>query len=491
MRKPSDTVNSQRKTRAQENEQDVPQLSLLGRLVAPPCPPSEPLAVPTVPPPIPVLAVCELVRAARQSLEMRFGDVRVEGEISGLKRSANGHLYFTLKDNEAQIDCVMYARDTSRLRFRLADGLQIRCRGKLTIYEGRGRFQLQVQSIDPAGLGALALAFEALKQKLAGEGLFDPLRKRPLPFLPRRIGVVTSAQGAVIRDIIRVAHRRFPVSILLSPSKVQGEGTASALIAALKALCQVESVDLIILARGGGSLEDLWAFNDEALARAIAACPIPVISAVGHETDFTIADFVADKRAPTPSAAAEIAVPILADLRDELRTLEGRLSRALLSEVRHRRLVLERMIARISTPKRLLDDRYLALDDYVHRAQTALQSVLRRQYQGLQSLENRFYRAHPKRRIADQRAHLMGLANRMTHLGFQLINQRRNEVNALESKLTALSPLAVLERGYCLTRDENGHILSSHQGLENGDRVTITLRTGDLEATIDKIIPTS
>ena len=271
-----------------------------------------------------VFAVRELVRAARLTLESRFADLRVEGEVSGLKRSANGHLYFTLKDAEAQLDCVMYAREAARLRFRLQDGQQVRCRGRLTIYEARGRFQFSVHAIEPAGAGALALAFEQLKQKLAAEGLFDPERKRALPFLPRRLGVVTSAQGAVIRDIVRVAHRRFPVPILLAPTPVQGEGAAAAIVAALAEIVKVPDVDVVIVARGGGSMEDLWAFNDEALARAIAACPVPVISAVGHETDFTIADFVADLRAPTPSAAAELAVPVAADLLAELQLLGRR-----------------------------------------------------------------------------------------------------------------------------------------------------------------------
>ena len=294
-----------------------PQLSFEARFTAIAPRPATP-AKPAPPPAEPakearILAVAELVRAARQTLESRFGDVRVEGEVSGCKRSANGHLYFTLKDTEAQLDCVMYSRDAGRLKFKLGDGQLVRCRGKLTIYEGRGRFQLQVSAIEPAGAGALALAFEALKQKLLGEGLFDSARKRSLPFLPRRIGVVTSRQGAVIRDIVRVAHRRFPVPILLAPTPVQGEGAAASIAAALIALCQVPDVDVIILARGGGSMEDLWAFNDENLARTIAACPLPTISAIGHETDFTIADFVADVRAPTPSAAAELAVPVAAE----------------------------------------------------------------------------------------------------------------------------------------------------------------------------------
>ncbi|HEX2658447.1 MAG TPA: exodeoxyribonuclease VII large subunit, partial [Polyangia bacterium] len=252
------------------------------------------VAVEPAPPPAPrVLAVSELVRAARLTLENYFGEVLVEGEVCGFKRSGPGHLYFTLKDNDANLDCVMYSREASRLRFKVADGMLVRLRGRLTIYEGRGRFQMTVVAIEPTGAGALAIAFEQLKQKLQAEGLFAADRKRKLPFLPRRIGVVTSPQGAVIRDIIRVAHRRFPASILLAPTPVQGPGAAAGIVAGLERLCRVPDVDVVILARGGGSAEDLWCFNEEALARAIAASPRPVISAVGHETDFTIADFVA------------------------------------------------------------------------------------------------------------------------------------------------------------------------------------------------------
>jgi exodeoxyribonuclease VII large subunit len=465
-----------------------PQLSFEARFAAATSKPvagAEPAA--TVPREPRILAVAELVRSARQTMEARFGDVRVEGEVSGSKRSANGHYYFTLKDADAQLDCVMYAREASRLKFRLADGQQVRCRGKLTIYEGRGRFQLQVSSIEPAGAGALALAFEALKQRLLAEGLFDPARKRPLPFLPRRIGVVTSRQGAVIRDIVRVAHRRFPVPILLAPAPVQGEGAAPLIASAVTELCKISDVDIIIIARGGGSMEDLWAFNDEALARVIASCPIPTISAVGHETDFTIADFVADVRAPTPSAAAELVVPVAVELLTETRVLAGRLGRALLGQVAAKRLVLERARARLGDPSRLVDERRQLLDDLVERAGRALTGSIGRGRRELQGIDGRLLRAHPQRRIADQRTALGSLERRLARTGAHMLGERRRNLDALSGKLDALSPLKVLDRGYSLTRGPDGNVVKSHRGLAVGDELTVTLSDGDLHTRISEI----
>ena len=469
------------------------QLSFENRFAASP---AQPKPAPADPPPAApsptkearILAVGEVVRAARQMLEARFGDVRVEGEVSGFKRSANGHFYFTLKDAEAQLDCVMYARDAGRLKFRLGDGQLVRCRGKLTIYEGRGRFQLQVASVEAAGAGALALAFEALKQKLLAEGLFDSERKRPLPFLPRRIGVVTSRQGAVIRDIVRVAHRRFPVPILVAPTPVQGEGAAASIASALIEICKVPEVDVIILARGGGSMEDLWAFNDENLARTIAACPLPTISAVGHETDFTIADFVADVRAPTPSAAAELAVPVAAELLTEMRVLAGRLGRGLLGAIGSRRLLLERARARMGDPRRLVDDRRQVLDELVDRAGRFLTSDISRRRKDLQTVEGRLLRAHPQRRIADQRSALAVLDRRLAQTGSQLLTTRRRILDSLANKLDALSPLKVLDRGYSLARGPDGGLLKSHAGLSPGDAVTVTLRDGELYTRIEDIL---
>jgi exodeoxyribonuclease VII large subunit len=436
-----------------------------------------------------VFGVSELVRAARLALETRFADVRVEGEISGLRRSGPGHLYFCLKDGETQIDCVIFSREASRVRFPVADGQLVRCRGRLTIYEGRGKFQFSVMAIEPAGAGLLAMAFEELKRKLAAEGLFAPERKRPLPFLPRRIGVVTSPGGAVLRDIVRVAHRRFPVPILLAPTPVQGEGAALSIMAALRAVAAVKDVDVIILARGGGSAEDLWCFNDEGLARVIAACRVPVISGVGHETDFTIADFVADRRAPTPSAAAEISVPVAEDLLLELSVLGRRLARAALGEVRSCRLLLERMRARLPQPRRLVEQRRQALDDLTARGQAALMAGLRRQREQLRALDARLLRAHPQRRIADQRATLERLERKLGAAASARLAVRRRALEGLTVKLGTLSPLSVLERGYSLARRPDGAVVTTAAALQPGEALDVLFRDGQASTRIESVGP--
>jgi exodeoxyribonuclease VII large subunit len=388
--------------------------------------------LPPAPAPAPprIYGVSELLKAARVTLESRFAEVRVEGEVSGLKRSGNGHIYFTLKDAEAQLDCVMYAREAGRLKFTLEEGMAVRCRGRLTIYEARGRFQMTVDKIEPTGAGALALAFEQLKQRLGAEGLFDPGRKRPLPFLPRRIGVVTSPQGAVLRDIVRVAHRRFPVPILLAPTHVQGEGAALGIAAGIRKLEAIADVDVIIVARGGGSLEDLWAFNEEPVARAIHACRVPVISAVGHETDFTIADFVADLRAPTPSAAAERAVPIRDDLTAELDLLRRRGGRALAETARRARHELERARAaprRSAPPARVRRQR---LDEHVERSRRVLARRLAVARADLRGVEVRLHRAHPHRRIAEQRHALAAMRHQLETALQPALARRRHAIEA-------------------------------------------------------------
>jgi exodeoxyribonuclease VII large subunit len=447
-------------------------------------------AVPTLPAPVEeprVLAVSALVRGARVLLEARFADVRVEGEISGLRRSGNGHLYFVLKDAEAQVDCVMFSREAGRLKFVPTDGLQVRCRGRLTIFEGRGKFQLSISAIEPAGAGALALAFEALKQKLAAEGLFAPARKRPLPFLPRVVGVVTSPQGAVIRDIVRVAHKRFPVRILLAPAPVQGEGASVQLAAALRQLSAVSEVDVVIVARGGGSLEDLWPFNEEPLARAIAGCRVPVISAVGHETDFTIADFVADVRAPTPTAAASLVVPAAGELRDELQLLSRRLGRGLAAEFRGCHLLLERARTRLGDPRRLIDQRRQALDEAAARATRALTGAVARRQTALRALDGRLLRAHPQRRIADQRAALAALERKLAAAITSLLTRRRRTLEGAVGKIETLSPLKVLDRGYSLVRHADGRVVSSAGAVAVGDPVTVLLRDGQVGARVESV----
>ena len=395
----------------------------------------------------------ELIRAARLTLESRFADVRVEGEISGLKRSGPGHLYFCLKDDEGSLDCVMFSREATRLKFRVDEGMAVRCRGRLTIYEGRGKFQMTVAELAPTGAGALALAFEQLKKKLQAEGLFDQARKRPLPFLPRRLGVVSSQSGAVLHDIIRVAHRRYPIPILLAPTPVQGDGASIAIASALRRLAEVPDVDVIILARGGGSLEDLWAFNEETVARAIVASRVPVISAVGHETDFTIADFVADVRAPTPSAAAELAVPVAADLRTELTLLCRRAARGVEGELRTRHLALERARTRLGDPRRLIDMRRQRIDELSQRALARLRRQMAARQAELRATEMRLNRAHPRRRIDAQRALLVGLRQTLEATIKRATDRRQRALEACTHKLGALSPLKVLDRGFSLTQD--------------------------------------
>jgi exodeoxyribonuclease VII large subunit len=463
-------------------DEEPGQLSLESRFVAP-----EPAAVRSAPAEPRVLTVSDLVRSARVMLEARFAEVRVDGEISGLKRSGNGHLYFCLKDREAQIDCVMFSREAGRLKFRLEDGQKVRCRGRLTIYEGRGKLQLSVSAVEPTGAGALALAFEQLKQKLAAEGLFEAGRKRRLPFLPRRIGVVTSPQGAVIRDIVRLTHRRFPVPILLAPAPVQGDGATVMLASALRQLSSVPDVDVVIVARGGGSLEDLWPFNEEPLARAIAGCRVPVISAVGHETDFTIADFVADVRAPTPSAAAEMVVPAAADLATELQLLGRRLGRGMETEFRGCRLTIERARARLADPRRLIDQKRQALDDLTARGARALAGSVARQRVALRAAEGRLYRAHPQRRISDQRAAAAALERRLAEAMAGLVGKRRRALEGLEGKIGALSPLKVLERGYGLVRAGDGRVVASAEAVAAGEAVTVTLRDGELDARVEGV----
>ncbi len=449
-------------------------------------PPATPTAMPLpAPPPAPrIFVVSELIRAARLTLESRFADVRVEGEISGLKRSGPGHLYFSLKDDEGSLDCVMFSREAGRLKFRPDEGMAVRCRGRLTIYEGRGKFQMTVTELEPTGAGALALAFEQLKKKLQAEGLFDAARKRPLPFLPRRLGVVSSASGAVLHDIIRVAHRRYPISILLAPTPVQGDGASLAIASALRRLAEVPDVDVIILARGGGSLEDLWAFNEEVVARAIVASRVPIISAVGHETDFTIADFAADVRAPTPSAAAELAVPVAADLRAELTLLCRRAARGAERELRTQHLALERARTRLGDPRRLFDMRRQRIDELSQRALARVRRQLGARQAELRATEMRLNRAHPRRRIDAQRALLVGLRQTLEAAVKRATDRRQRAIETCTHKLEALSPLKVLDRGFSLTQDARGHLVTRADQVGPGDAITVRLREGALAAEV-------
>ncbi len=414
-----------------------------------------------------VFAVGELVKAAARTVEARYGLVWVEGEVSNLSMPRSGHLYFTLKDADAQLPSVMFRSEAQRLKFQLSDGLQVRARGRLTIYEGQGKFQMYVDALEPAGLGAQQLAFEQLKNKLAKEGLFDAARKRPLPRWPRLIGLVTSPTGAAVRDVIRIAERRGRVRILVSPCQVQGDNAAASIVAALRALERRPAVDVIIIGRGGGSAEDLQAFNDESLARAIAACRVPVVSAVGHEVDFSIADFVADQRAATPSQAAELVVPLFAEAEARVAELRDRLLRA---------------------GRRKLAEARQRLDVELDKAESATRLGLGRRRRTVDDLARRMAALHPRARLQQDRAGLLALRTRLASRMRQLLAERHRSFHNAVGKLDALSPLSVLSRGYSLAR-AGGHVLLDATAVAPGDSVEVTLARGRIDCRVESTKP--
>jgi exodeoxyribonuclease VII large subunit len=434
-----------------------------------------------------VWKVSELTERIGELIETAFPDVWVEGEVSNFRAAQSGHLYFTLKDARSQIRCVCFRDQVRGLKFRPEDGLQVTVRGSLGVYEPRGEYQIYVSHIEPVGLGALQLAFEQLKKRLEKEGLFDEERKKPLPVLPRRIGVITSPTGAAIRDILRVLKRRFPnVHVLLFPVKVQGEGAAPEIVEALRYFSRAKVADVLILARGGGSLEDLWAFNEEIVARAIAASTIPVITGVGHETDFTIADFVADLRAPTPSAAAEIVVRSRQEFERHIAEYERHLvqrMRYLLSEWRHkvRDLQTHRGFRQLEV---LLRRRRQQLDELSSslavglrlRLATTLQRLTRASTR-LASFDLRLWMSRWRGVLEQRRMELRVAADRL------LIAKRRAwQIATLQ--LEERSPLALLERGYAIAYDASGKVLRSPDQVALGDDIRVRLARGSLDAKV-------
>src|SRR6187455_1454799 len=361
-----------------------------------------------------VISVAELNRLAKELIERKLPLMWVAGEISNFMRAASGHCYFSLKDAQAQVRCVMFRHKAQLHDWKPENGMQIEVRATPSFYEARGEFQLNVEAMRRAGLGALYAAFEQLKARLSAEGLFAEERKQVLPRFPRVIGIVTSPHAAALRDVLTTLKRRMPaIPVIIYPTPVQGEGAAAKIAAALATADARAECDVLILCRGGGSIEDLWAFNEEVVARAIDACSLPVICGVGHETDFTIADFVADVRAPTPSAAAERAVPIRDDLTAELALLRRRGSRALAETARRARHELERARARLGDPRRLLDERRQRLDEHVERGRRVLARRLAVARADLRGVEVRLHRAHPHRRIAEQRHALADMRHRL------------------------------------------------------------------------------
>lgn len=408
------------------------------------------------------LTVSEALQRANRALEERVRDVWVEGEVSSLHQASSGHAFFTLKDERASLPVAMWRSNVQRLRFRLEGGQRLRVYGRMGIYPQQGKFQLYAERAEPAGLGELMLQFEQLKARLAQEGLFAEDRKRPLPRWPRTIGVVTSRRGAAIHDILKVIRTRCPSHVLLSPASVQGEGAPAELRGALKRLEAVENVDVIIIGRGGGSMEDLWAFNNEGLARMIAACRVPVIAAVGHEVDFTIADMVADVRAATPSQAGELVVP---DLRAILHSLES----------------MERRIES-STSRRLLDERR-RLDESRRRVERVGRSLLASQRQRLDSLTQRLQSRHPRTQIRLDRRRLDEAWRALARDGRRLVGDGRLRLGRAAGKLDALSPLGVLERGYSVVSHDEA-VVSDSADVEVGDELSIRLHRGRVQARV-------
>ena len=439
-----------------------------------------------------VLSVSELTRKVRAALEQQVGEVWVRGEISNYRRQASGHHYFTLKDDASQLACVLFAGAARSLRgLRLADGMQVQAFGELTVYEARGQYQLVVQLVQEEGLGALQAKFEALKAKLAAEGLFDAARKRPLPKFPARIGVVTSPTGAAIRDFLKVLHRRMPAAeVIINPVRVQGRGAAAEIAAAIAEFSRIDPpVDLIVVTRGGGSLEDLWEFNEEAVARAIAASPIPVVSAVGHEIDFTLSDFAADFRAPTPSAAAELIVPDAAELLAGVAQRVTRLLRECAGAIRFQRtrIVGHERSALFREPIRFLRERGQRLDQLdaaMHRAAClALQQRGDRLRHAMAVIAAR----RPAPLLALLRGRLAQSAAQLRETMERKISRRRERLAGVAALLKSLSPEGTLARGYSITFDAKGRVVHSAQALRPGDSVRSRFRDGEADAVVEKV----
>ena len=435
-----------------------------------------------------VFSVSELTAEIRQAIEAKFADVWVEGQISNCRIWHTGHMYFTLKDDGAQIRAVMFRAASHYLRFKPEDGLHVVARGRLGVYDAKGEYQIVCEHLEPHGVGALQLAFEQLKKKLQGEGLFKPERKRALPALVRKIGVVTSLDGAALRDIIKVLRRRHEnAHIVIRPARVQGENAAADLVRALRAIVRVPGVDVVIVGRGGGSAEDLQAFNEEVLARAIVASPVPVISAVGHEVDFTIADFVADVRAPTPSAAAETIVAARDEFCARVRTLAGRLDAAARADLHRRRHLVHRLESRrgLAGWQASVALRGRRATELTHRLRRAATTLVARRRQQFRALEQALEARDVRRRLADVRGRLAASRGRLHAAATRNHDQAEARFRVLVGRLENLSPLAVLARGYavCWNADRTA-IISRARTVREGDRVRVTLHDGELQCEV-------
>lgn len=413
--------------------------------------------------------------------------VQVEGEISNLARPSSGHWYFTLKDDRAQVRCAMFRNRNLQVRFRPKEGDQVVVMAKVSLYEGRGDFQLICEQMQESGQGRLQQAYERLKLQLSQEGLFDQARKRPIPRPVRHVGVITSPTGAAIHDILQVLARRCPsLPVALYPTAVQGSEAAAQIVRAIELANRDGRCDALIVGRGGGSLEDLWPFNEEIVARAIAASAIPVVSAVGHEVDISISDLVADLRAPTPSAAAELLSTDQASLQQQLQTLQQRLTRQTLRYLSLHRTRLEHLRARLRHPGERLREQSQRLDQLELRLQRALSLRLQQSDQHLDALHRRLQRSSPQRILERKRQLLSPLQQRLQHAIDLLLRQRRQQLLFQARQLNGVSPLATLERGYAIVQNENGQAITRQEQVSPGDQISARLHEGTLICTVDR-----
>jgi exodeoxyribonuclease VII large subunit len=439
-----------------------------------------------------ILTVTELTRVIREVLEGRIGDVWVDGEISNYRKQSSGHHYFTLKDDRAQLACVMFARSYgAQTRIPLSDGMQVQVFGQVTVYEARGQYQLIVQLIQSKGQGVLQAKFEALKRKLQAEGLFDPERKRALPAFPQRVALVTSPTGAAVQDMLNILQRRSPwLSILICPVRVQGDGAAleiASMIDYVSSRAGELKVDLMIIGRGGGSLEDLWEFNEEIVARSIFRSRIPVISAIGHEIDFTIADFVADRRAATPSAAAEIVAPDVLALQGELISRRSALDRLIRQALEVRQIGLRRLASmpHLRDPRRLIIERQQRVDHLEMRLGQIGKSFFQQRRTEIEKMSIFLSAFRSDRLLQAKRGELAALKLRLTQVLLSSVESRKNRVTELASFVRLLGPQQTLERGYSITIDAFGHIIRSKQALADGDRIRTKLADGDVKSVVE------
>lgn len=430
-----------------------------------------------------VYSVTELSLNVRRQLESEIGQVWITGEISNLATPRSGHWYFTLKDSDAQLRCAMFKNRNRSARFTPEDGQQVLMRAKLSLYEPRGDLQLIGEYMEPAGEGALQIAFDRLKQKLNNEGLFAPELKRPIPTLPSKIGIITSATGAAIRDVLTVLKRRMPqVPVIIYPSQVQGEKAAKTIIEQLKIANERNECDVLLITRGGGSLEDMWCFNDEQLAREIRNSQIPVVSAVGHEVDTSISDLVADLRAPTPSAAAEILVPNRVDIIHKFQSLERRLTNEFQHKLQIQQAKLDKLVAKIVHPKQRLAQSGADLNRLIRQLNLAQKRYIEQKDLGLNNVKARLNSYKPQQHLAQSQQRLNAWQKQLQQVMKQQLGQYQQSFALTAQKLNDISPLATLERGYTITTDEKGKALRSVEDAKKAKALTIRFKDGEIKS---------